>query len=98
MSPDAQRIAIAEACPGWKPPFVMTTQCEWTDSRNGVRMLSDPLDDLNACHEMEKVLTALQRGLYRDILVDISGNSYACFATATQRAESFLKTLNLWTT
>lgn len=56
MSPDNQRIAIASICK-WKPPFVMTTQCEWVDTScpHQTRMLSDPLEDLNAMREAIRV-------------------------------------------
>lgn len=120
MSPDAQRIAIAEAC-GWtdiasganaqnphpygKPPAGVSVGI------NGVNELPAYLTDLNAMHEAEKVLT-LESGQFRayennlrQALV-VSGRKVCSVheehkflhATAAQRAEAFLKTLNLWTT
>ena len=69
--------------------------------------------DLNAMHEAEKALKWEQRKQYHDLLADITGFSYCeadtqeeayldwncriCHATAAQRAEALLKTLNLWT-
>lgn len=67
-------------------------------------------DDLNACHEMEKYLDALNipDTDYLRQLCDVcrpSGEEpdsiddllTAIRATARQRCEAFLKTLNLWT-
>lgn len=69
MSPDAQRIAIAEAC-GWKTPGsreVIERTKNWVtrDSQQhfispdgigtGISALPDYLTDLNAMHEAEKV-------------------------------------------
>jgi hypothetical protein len=71
--------------------------------------LSDYLSDLNAMHEAEKVLNAGQinsylRHLYHFTKVAQVGSNpweiiaarVAVHATASQRAEAFLKTLNLW--
>lgn len=57
--------------------------------------------DLNACHEMEKVLKLDQNNHYKAYLIDIvfadaSTRRGICCATAAQRCEAFLKTLNLW--
>ena len=105
MTPEAQRIAIAEAC-GWtdvhlqddghlygKPPK------EHYYSPNVPSYLSD----LNAMHEAEKVLTDDQLWMYRRklscLFADHTDDGYlkAIFATAAQRAEAFGLTLNLWT-
>lgn len=74
--------------------------------------LPDYLTDLNAMHEAESVLTLRQQhGLdsYADWLWQITREAYTggehgggstwlvATATAAQRAEAFLKTLNLWT-
>lgn len=58
MSPEAQRLAIAEAC-GWKK---IGTDNSWNWELNGEDMgtsfhdLPDYLSDLNAMHEAEEVL------------------------------------------
>ena len=57
--------------------------------------LPDYLSDLNAMHEAEKVLTAVQRAQYIQELERICEYDI-CFATASQRAEAFIRTLNLW--
>jgi hypothetical protein len=70
--------------------------------------LPDYLNDLNACHEMEKVLTYEQAEIFEGELCDIAksendvlknslqSKSFIFHVTATQRAEAFLRTLGLW--
>ena len=60
--------------------------------------LPDYLNDLNAMHEAENVLTNEQWWLFVEFLTEIRGGGVAlCIsATAAQRAEAFLKALNLW--
>ena len=64
----------------------------------------DYLNDLNAMHEAEKVLPRQlshidywQKGYgrFQTLLAEYTITPYS--ATAAQRAEAFLKTLNLWT-
>jgi hypothetical protein len=99
MTPEKQRIKIAEAC-GW-------TQCPYNDTNyyvpiNGtIATATDPLTDLNAMHEAEKVLTEAQRIPYVWVLDELTGMDIMLtfpilHATASQRAEAFLKTLRLW--
>lgn len=86
MSPEAQRIAIAEAC-GWQgpqhPDNVAGMAGWWSQSRgvwwkrpDCVRVMAsavpDYLTDLNAMHEAEKVLTEHQRIVYKETLADIT--------------------------
>ena len=58
--------------------------------------IPDYLDDLNAMHEAEKVLDFNQ---LRDMEDSVSFQFavYPFHATASQRAEAFLRTLGLWT-
>ena len=112
MTPDAQRIAIAEAC-GWSKnneyPVGLDGSRPWAnplyescwlvyDDWN----LPDFLNDLNAMHEAEKRLTEQQEFHYHDELHKLcnKGKRHACYesirATAAQRAEAFLRTLKLW--
>jgi hypothetical protein len=92
MKPEQQRIAIAEAC-GW---FFMDDSWHYP---NGAKALSLPdyLTDLNAMHEAEKMLNREsgyhEIGGYGLYLVALEHN---VSSTAAQRAEAFLKTLNLW--
>ena len=102
MTPEAQRSAIAEAC-GWK--LVMDNplyEPYWEDPKGNMIGVScgikcpDYLNDLNAMHGAEKMLESNQEQSYFELLHDIAGNLKFYRATAAQRAEAFLKTLNLW--
>jgi hypothetical protein len=107
MSPEAQRIAIAEAC-GYTNVCMQEWESVDIESRsiaygtelqgtiNGKRCFVDNyLNDLNAMHEAEKVLRPMQRERYRTELVYILAGA-DIFATAEQRAEAFLKTIGEW--
>ena len=116
MSPEKQRIKIAEAC-GWRcakhvAEFdkIHATMCwikpsadEWQTQE-----LPDYLNDLNAMHEAEKVLTQdrmidYSRHVGKTVTMYLPASRAAWMdfrlihATAAQRAKAFLKTLNLWT-
>ena len=56
--------------------------------------LPDYLTDLNACHWMEKVLNSQQSHEYYVQLAMKVNRPF--IATASQRAEAFLRTLGLW--
>jgi hypothetical protein len=105
MRPDQQRTAIAQAC-GW-------TEIYWLSARGLIsdrglsgrppskicsfKYLPDYLNDLNAMHEAEKVLTSEQVTSYVDFLELMNERwSTPAFATAAQRAEAFLRALGLW--
>ena len=87
MTPEQQQVAIAEAC----------------GDKTGYR---DYLNDLNSIHEAEKTLTVAQRITYANqIGVVLSGGSvgraipnwwFIHEATASQRAEAFLRTVGKW--
>ena len=100
MNKQEQRIAIAEAC-GWKCSPLEDYQWECPNSGDCEDNVPDYLNDLNAMHEAEKV--AINHGklnqddyLYFDTLVSVCLQAHPFNATAVQRAEAFLKTLNLW--
>ena len=104
MNPEQQRIAIAEAC-GWKQVTRENKPEEiWEHQKNPLKIcrgeskLPDYLNDLNAMREAENVLTNEQWWLFVEFLTEIRGGGVAlCIsATAAQRAEAFLKTLNIW--
>lgn len=61
-------------------------------------LIPDYCNDLNVMHEAEKVVRALpeKRITYAHYLMNLAGDAY--HATARQRAEAFVKTLNLKTT
>lgn len=129
MSPEKQRIAIAEAC-GWKSvgyslaglggyaprgyeqnplPSPEAHPEDWRlrfDKKIGEQWFSLPdyLNDLNAMHEAEKILT--EEDQWKQILL-LAGNPdetkmglielrKVVRATAAQRAEAFLKTIGKW--
>ena len=120
MTPEQQRIAIAEAC-GW-------TEIEPCTCCDGVsrgytptpgahkKHLPNYLNDLNAMHEAEETLDASQCAEYaRQLMkhhptycVTVLDNRFApteeiayetyqlLHATASQRAEAFLRTIGKW--
>jgi hypothetical protein len=121
MTPEQQRIAIAEAC-GW-------TRCEGSmgfhqtlaDEKSkqcGGRWswfeIPNYLGDLNAMHEAEQVLSEEQKEQFvfwmnhihpsadihhSDDQWDFRLEVFSLVhSPASQRAEAFLRTLNLWTT
>ena len=108
MNPEKQRIAIAKAC-GWiieTPENHRTDFIHWTPPGCVEKMYwhcynpPDYLNDLNACHEMEKVLTHDQHIEYMEWLglcSDDYGHKVWAYvhATAPQRCEAFLRTLGL---
>jgi len=116
MTPEEQRIAIAEAC-GWKriAPFkVGREKCDWPVwEKDGKRAsiltstLPDYLNDLNAMHEVEKILNEKEQVWYLQKLTQVRfregiGGMIGCmidkiaFATAAQRSEAFLRTIKKW--
>ena len=103
MKPEQQRIAIAEAC-GWKTD---KRGFGWLSPRGYYAPEPDYLNDLNAMHDAEKVLTKANWGGYAAELYritdahnhGISPNHHwlaVAFSTAAQRAEAFLRTIGKW--
>lgn len=93
MNADAQRIAIAEVM----PKHLMDEQGRWMSPYGWIPF--NPLTDLNAMHEAEAALTGPDDfpEYVRILALVCSCPEWACVcATAAQRAEAFLKTLNLW--
>tara|TARA_R110000782_G_scaffold221011_1_gene308208 strand:+ start:192 stop:500 length:309 start_codon:yes stop_codon:yes gene_type:complete len=98
MNKEAQRIAIAKAC-GRKVRLVVYnrgTVKSWVSE--GKEPIPDYLNNLNAMHKAEEVLMAnLALWDHYSILLTIAGGYTNGFrATAAQRAEAFLKTLDKW--
>jgi hypothetical protein len=104
MTPQEQRISIAEAC-GWTDldkrlgDKRTNAQCDYCG-------IPDYLNSLDAMHEAEKLLNWEQSVNFRIFLSRNSDGHKAtfnsveaamCHATAAQRAEAFLRTLNLYT-
>ncbi len=101
MKPHRQRIAIAKAC-GFKCS-------EYSDELGQLvaEFTPDYLNDLNAMHEAEKVLTYEQAEEFVEqlYLADQKNNLAenpppwrfnVASATSAQRAEAFLKTIGKW--
>ena len=107
MTPEQQRIAIAEAC-GW-------TEIEPCTCCDGVSRAYEPtpgahkkhlpnyLNDLNAMHEAEdwiphhlSHIDYWQKGYgrFQTLLAELTITPYS--ATASQRAEAFLRTIGKW--
>jgi hypothetical protein len=115
MTPESQRIAIAEVCgwefaPGYPQQLAQnkTAGVPWQyingqHCADGTTLRGVPnyLTDLNAMHEAEKVLTEEQLEEFTMHLDACLWSGYPAsrktwHATAAQRAEAFLRTLNLW--
>lgn len=106
MTPEQQRIKIAEAC-GWKAVKrgKWFGRVVWWYRKGKVEIpesqLPDYLNDLNAMHEAEKFLTNDQWLDYDLELMVVTNcddivQKKRISATAKQRAEAFRRTLNLW--
>ena len=101
MKPEQQRIAIAEACgivskDQWGPLY--------KTARGVLRVCPDYLNDLNAMHQAEMVLSRGEHynqtggfGLYVQNLDFVRcGRKHLIEATAAERARAFLLTLGKW--
>jgi hypothetical protein len=113
MKPEAQRIAIAEAC-GYanvRQLIIRNVTGPGDDRTCGITSdrgwIHDYLNDLNAMRDAEKLIfDSYDRSQWFQYVTHLQT---ACFcagnethmdhihATAAQRAEAFLKTLGLWT-
>ena len=105
MTPEAQRIAIAQACGKcthgpefWEhegPDGDRTLQCSICKTDK----ITPPyyLNDLNAMHEAVCHLDDKQRRWFCNHIVELTGTFEAINATAAQRAEAFLRTIGKWT-
>lgn len=115
MTPESQRIAIAEAC-GWKlnPAKHTAKATDWLHAASGNTAYGPPdyANSLDAMHEAEKVkemhwdqrwVEAIVRIGLREAAMDYprtNGWDWVLIVSrlsAAQRAEAFLRTLNLWT-
>jgi hypothetical protein len=100
MNKEKQRIAIAGAC-GHK---MRNTWSPWAEVNGDAYIIPDYLNDLNAMHEAEKVLSRGEHyyqtgefGLYVENLDLVRcGRLHLIEATAAQRAEAFLRTIGKW--
>lgn len=107
MTPEKQRIKIAEASQG-SIELYNQVWYYWSDSKRHPCKDNDPLKDLNAMHDVMSIFDYDQADEFEDHLCDICKRSndkkdnpvpwrFAVVnATAAQRARVFLETLGLW--
>ena len=105
MSEEEIRVAIAGAC-GWRVDLPAQYIKGWPPGSQDrfPRIVPDYANSLDLMHEAEKVLThpADQRAYGIELLNVVEANEQDAnrfnhiHATAAQRAEAFLRTLNLW--
>ena len=104
MTPEQQRIAIAEACglTNVAPMIVKNVKHEGDDITVGIwsddGWVPQYLNDLNAMHEAEKTLTDKAHEEFRLNLYEVLGDDSRLIvsSTAAQRAEAFLLTIGKW--
>ena len=82
MKPEDQKIAIGG----------------FNTAKQTVEPLPDYLNSLDAMHEVEKVLNPDQESVYWEHLLQAHEyiQPWAGTSSASQRAEAFLRTVNLW--
>jgi hypothetical protein len=99
LTQEEKRIKLSEVC-----SFVhnMDRSFVWFSIDRWVEF--DPFNDLNAAHELEKVLRGTEEQHHNDPMVNRRWKMYqyhlmqkfGASATAAERAEALGKTLNLW--
>lgn len=101
MSPEKQKVAIAEAC-GWTwvppAPTLAPRLCHPDGSHYEV---PEYPTDLNAIHKAELAFIVGNEEIefrYRTALVKVLGNDWALipFASAAQKAEAMLRAIGKW--
>jgi len=105
MNTEQQRITIAEACGFinvrmWSESCIASMGVSDEGKYWGSLGVPDYLNDLNAMHDAEKVIGPI-KGIefcYHLNEMGMSGEWEILTATAAQRAEAFLRTINKWTT
>ena len=105
MKPTEQIIAIAEACgltivsDGIMHHLIPCGKKTERDPEGCLlKECPDYLNDLNAMHEAEKIFDHALYCRYINELCDVTikGNNSMYMATAAQRAEAFLRTIDKW--
>ncbi len=112
MTTEAQRDAIAEVCGyirgKWAKDYRGRPSTEhncWFNpnhpheyARTIPTAIPDYLNDLNMMHEAEKILSKIHKEtMTMHLSKTLTKNQYFLWeVTAAQRAEAFLRTLNLW--
>ena len=95
MKTEQQRIAIAKAC-GWSLDYIKHHAMYYVPYKD--IHIGDPINDLNAIHEAEKIFDHALYCRYIDELCTqaIKGNNSMYLAPAAQRAEAFLRAIGKW--
>ena len=108
MTPEEQRIAIAEACGwglnyDWERPGIGEWWEKTGEQPRRSNDLPDYLNDLNAMHEAEKMLDVnIESGgspryeYSRQVYRIVESRRQPFRSTAAQRAEAFLRTIGKW--
>lgn len=106
MTPEAQRIAIAEFTGrnGWWCPqcrklvseYSLGYQNRHANCSESARQSPDYTNDLNAMHDAEEHLNGLEWASYFE-RIQRTGKATGVRATAAQRAEAFLRCIGKWT-
>ena len=87
MTPEQQRLAITKVLHCNVPAYLSDLNA----MHEAEKMLTSEMD----CERYSEILTTIVNGFYSDPFRGVAG--YLFHASATQRAEAFLRTLNLWT-
>ena len=106
MKDEQQRIAIAEAmrwncdpveAKGWGSRGQWVIRPDGDPSLHSKNSLPDYLNDLNSWVCLERGLSQGNRETYQEVLINICQCPFeAIHATAAQRAEAYLRTINKW--
>lgn len=98
MRPDEINRAIAEHIGARF--FTEDGGAFWHFVTSDGRQFGPPTEDLNAMHEAEKTLTDVQCLFYpdnmREVITEHEASRRTWHATASQRAEAFLRTIGKW--
>jgi len=99
MTPEKQRIAIAEACGTMQWSYALPQKCV-------AASVPEYLNDLNAMHEAENNLEGMNKAEFAVQLCRVAGKDWPngigggsfthVHTTAAQRAEAFLRTIGKW--
>ena len=105
MTDEEINLAIAES-KGWTKCYKGCDGKTWRlpDDSGCQQSLPDYCNDLNLMHEVEKTLVTVElQAKYIKWLRNLSfdrdwteADGWACFATARQRAEAYLRTIGKW--
>jgi hypothetical protein len=94
MKIEDQQTAIAKVCNNL---FFKNAENVWCFMSPDLGLIEWSINDHNACYKMENVLTNKQFDEYCCRLDAVGGMRHCDHATAAEKAEAFLRTLNLWT-